>query len=91
MAELIKEFTNSMRLNGQVVRIARLVEGKDKNDKEFISYRGALKVGGEEGHLYDFEGMCYKLTKDGKIFLSATEIPEEELSEWREVKDPGQK
>jgi hypothetical protein len=32
-----------------------------------------------------------KLTKDGKIFLSATEIPEEELSEWREVKDPGQK
>jgi hypothetical protein len=66
MAELIKEFTNSMRLNGQVARIAKLAEGKDKNDKEYVSYRGALKVGGEEGHLYDFEGMCYKFTKDGK-------------------------
>ena len=66
MAELIKEFTNSMRLNGQVARIAKLAEGKDKNDKEYVSYRGALKVGGEEGHLYDFEGMCYKYTKDGK-------------------------
>lgn len=66
MAELVREFTNTMRLNGQVARIARLVEGKDKNDKEFVSYRGALKVGSEEGHLYDFEGMCYKFTKDGK-------------------------
>lgn len=32
-----------------------------------------------------------KLTKDGKTFLSATQIPEDELSEWQEVEDPGQK
>ena len=66
MAEKNKEFTNVMRLNGQVVRMSRLSEGTDKNGKEYVSFRGALKVGGEEGHLYDFEGMCYKLTKDGK-------------------------
>lgn len=70
MAEKNKEFTNMMRLNGQVVRMSRLSEGTDKNGKEYVSFRGALKVGGEEGHLYDFEGMCYKLTKDGKATKS---------------------
>lgn len=66
MTELTRDFTNSMRLNGQVMRISRLVEGTDKNGKAYVSFRGALKVGGEEGHLYEFEGMCYKLSKDGK-------------------------
>ena len=55
-----------MRMNGQIVRISRLFKGTDKNDKEYVSYRGAIKVG-EEGHLYDFEGMVYKLTKEGKV------------------------
>ncbi len=29
-----------------------------------------------------------KLTKDGKALFSAIQIPEDELSAWREVKDP---
>ena len=29
-----------------------------------------------------------KLTKDGKTFLGATQIAEDELSQWREVDDP---
>lgn len=28
------------------------------------------------------------LTKDGKTFFSHVQIPEDELSSWREVKDP---
>jgi hypothetical protein len=28
------------------------------------------------------------LTKDGKIFFDTVQIPEDELSAWREVKDP---
>lgn len=66
MTEKTRDFTNSLRLNGQVARMSRFATGTDKNGKEYVSFRGAMKVGGENGHFYDFEGMCYKLTKDGK-------------------------
>ena len=48
---------------------------------EDVYYTRRLALRADEGK---------KLTKDGKIFLSATQISEDELSEWREVEDPGQ-
>ena len=48
---------------------------------EDVYYTRRLSLRADEGK---------KLTKDGKIFLSTTTISEDELSEWREVEDPGQ-
>lgn len=48
---------------------------------EDVYYTRRLALRADEGK---------KLTRDGKIFLTTTQIPEDELSEWREVDDPGQ-
>lgn len=49
---------------------------------EDVYYTRRLSLQADEGKM---------LTKDGKRFVPAIQIPEDELSEWREVKDPGQK
>lgn len=48
---------------------------------EDVYYTRRLSLQADEGKM---------LTKDGKRFVPAVQIPEDELSEWREVKDPGQ-